>query len=198
MKHPFDYPIASVLVSASLCASNLESLHAPGPTADYPEKMALYGRLVGSWELENADYMPDGTTQKGRGEWHFGWVLDGRAIQDVYIVPKRSERRPDATSGVRPRYGSTMRFYDPRIDAWRIVWMNPVNGAVLQLTGRASGADIVQTGTDATDGSMVRWSFVDVTADSFRWVGETSNDRGKSWRKEQEMWARRVAAHGQP
>jgi len=27
-----------------------------------------------------------------RGEWHFGWVLEGRAIQDVILAPPREER----------------------------------------------------------------------------------------------------------
>ena len=31
--------------------------------------------------------MPAGTKHTERGEIHFGWVLEGRAIQDVWILP---------------------------------------------------------------------------------------------------------------
>ncbi len=53
------------------------------------------------------------------GEWHFGWALEGRAVQDVWIVPPRGElRRGDAAANVNS-YGTTLRVYDPDIDAWR-------------------------------------------------------------------------------
>ena len=32
-------------------------------------------------------------------------------------------------------HGSTIRFYDPSIDAWRSTWIEPVNGRVLRFVG---------------------------------------------------------------
>ena len=32
-------------------------------------------------------YRDNGPAYKGKGEIYFGWVLEGRAIQDVWIVP---------------------------------------------------------------------------------------------------------------
>ena len=70
----------------------LEALGADGPAADRAGKMDLYGRFVGSWELDVMQIRDDGTQRRRPGEWHFGWALEGRAIQDVWIVPPRGER----------------------------------------------------------------------------------------------------------
>lgn len=57
---------------------------------------------------------PDGTRVKGKGEWHWGWVLDGRAIQDVWIAHN------DVSQSNAPitEWGTTLRFYDPKTDVW--------------------------------------------------------------------------------
>jgi len=65
----------------------LEARGADGPTADRAGKMDLYGRFVASWDLDVAQFREHGMRRQRKGEWHFGWALQGRAIQDVWIVP---------------------------------------------------------------------------------------------------------------
>jgi len=60
------------------------------------------------------------------------------------------------------------------------------------MIGRAQGHDIVQLG-NRPDGKLIRWSFSEITGDSFRWTGEISDDEGASWRLNVEFSARRVA-----
>ena len=109
------------------------ALHADGPAADRAGKMQLYGWLIGNWEMDATVHADDGTTHKGQGQIHFAWVLEGRAIQDVWILP-----------GVF--YGSTLRVYDPGLDAWQILWSDPVRQYYTRQLGRARGRDIVQEG----------------------------------------------------
>ena len=136
----------------------LEALGAVGPSADRAGKMDLYGRFVGSWDLDVRQFADDGRERRRTGEWHFGWALEGRAIQDVWIVPPRGElRHGDATAKINS-YGTTLRVYDPDIDAWRIQWTDPVARSFLQMIGRADGRDIVQLGT-RPDGQLMRWRF---------------------------------------
>jgi hypothetical protein len=156
------------------------ALHSDHPAADRADKMGLYGWLIGDWEMDCTVHMDDGNTHKGQGEIHFGWVLEGRAIQDVWILP-----------GVF--YGTTLRVYDPALDAWHILWNDPLRQYYTRQIGRAAGRDIVQLGkNDAGDG--VRWSFTDITPNSFRWRGERSRDTGATWQLQAEYLARRVAA----
>ena len=53
----------------------------------------LFGLFVGEWEFDWTGYDEDGDeTLTERGEWIFGWVLEGRAVQDVWIIPGRERR----------------------------------------------------------------------------------------------------------
>jgi hypothetical protein len=165
-------------MTASLFTSVADALHSDQPADDRTDKMGLYGWLIGDWEMDAVTHADDGSVHRGRGEIHFGWVLEGRAIQDVWILP-----------GVF--YGSTLRVYDPGLDAWHILWSDPVRQYYARQTGRAHGKDIVQEGTNAA-GDTIRWSFTEITPNSFRWRGERSTDGGTSWQLQADFQARRV------
>jgi hypothetical protein len=167
----------------------IEALVAEGPLGTQAERMTLYDPLLGDWDVDVVDHDADGTRRTSKGEWHFAWVLEGRAIQDVFIVPPRGSRLAQPAQG--NRYGTTLRVYDPATDAWRLTWVNPASGAMNTLTGRRRGEEIVQEGRDA-DGSLNRWIFSEVTAQSFRWRGEVSTDEGKTWRLAAEFFGRRA------
>jgi hypothetical protein len=153
--------------------------------------MRLYGWLVGRWEMDATFHREDGSIRHAQGEIHAGWTLAGRAIQDVWIVP-----RPDAPP-TKPEfgdfYGTTLRIYDPGLDAWHILWNDPVKQYYTRQIGRAQGNDIVQEGS--TDSGMrVRWRFVEIAPRSFRWLGEHDPDASGRWRLQTEFLARRVEA----
>jgi hypothetical protein len=164
--------------ASSLRASSfIDALHSAGPAADRADKLKLYGWLIGRWSMDATVYREDGTQHQGPGEIYFGWVLEGRAIQDVWILP-----------GVF--YGTTLRVYDPSIDAWHILWSDPLRQVYSRQVGRAQGADIVQHGKNDV-GETVRWSFRNIRPDSFRWTGERLRDDGKIWQLQAEFFARR-------
>lgn len=155
------------------------ALIAPDASSEIPANSRLYGWLVGSWEGDIAEYDRDGSRRAGKAECHAVWVLEGRAIQDVWIAPPRTART-SSTPRTGNRYGTTLRVYDPKIDAWRITWINPVASAQLTQIGRPQGENIVQEGRNA-DGHLTRWTFSDMRHDSFRWTGEISTNAGTSW-----------------
>jgi hypothetical protein len=168
----------------------LEALAASGPAAGGAGNGDLYSWLIGSWDLEVTRFLDDGTTRHRPGEWHFGWVLEGRAIQDVWIVPPRGPLRTgDAVQQVQS-YGTTLRIYDPALNAWRIQWSDPVTQSFFSMIGRRDGSDIVQTG-EGPGGTLLRWSFRKTTPSSFLWQGEISKDQGAAWLKQVEFTARR-------
>jgi len=167
----------------------LDALSAPGPAEDRVAGLQLYAFLVGSWTFDARYPQPDGTVFRSRGEIHAGWVLEGRAIQDVWIVPARGLRRGEIPPPFE-FYGTTLRIYDPGLDAWHILWSDPVRQLYRRQLGRAEGADIVQLGKDDA-GALVRWSFRDRARDSFRWLGEHSPDGGTRWTLIAEFHARR-------
>ena len=171
-------------------SSLVNALHADHPAADRADKMGLYGWLIGRWTIDAIYHLNEGTIRRSRGEIHAGWVLEGRALQDVWIVPARDAQRADPP-GPGDFYGTTLRVYDPKLDAWHILWSDPLNQVYRQQIGRAHGDDIVQDGTDET-GAPVRWSFTEITPNSFRWLGERSADGGTTFRLLVEFLARRI------
>ncbi len=165
----------------------IDALHVPDPAPDLADKLMLFGQFVGSWDLQWHGTDPDGNPATMRGELHFGWVLGGRAVQDIWIVPTRAhsgEVRPPQTF-----HGSTIRFYDPTIDAWRSTWIEPVNGRVRRFIGRPEHDDIVLISDE--DDPQLRWRFTHITPDSFRWHAEVSDDAGASWSFDEEILASR-------
>ena len=65
------------------------ALAAAERSPEIPESGDVYGWLIGSWELEVVHYRVDVSARGLRAEAHFGWVLEGRAVQDVWIMPPR-------------------------------------------------------------------------------------------------------------
>jgi len=166
-------------------------LHTSGRSPEIPESADVYGWLVGSWELEVLHYRGlDVSSQKIKGEAHFGWVLEGRAIQDVWIMPRSFDRGQDSDR-TNNMYGTTLRVWDPTIQAWRIRWINPVSGHEESQTGRRVGEEIVQIGA-RSDGTPTRWRFTEITPDSFHWLGEALEADGRTWKLEGEFRARRL------
>jgi hypothetical protein len=157
-----------------------DALHTGRPAADLADRMDLYAWLIGRWEFDAVVHADDGTTHRGRGEIYVGWVLEGRAIQDVWILPGFF-------------HGTTLRVYDPGRDAWHILWSDPIKQYYARQLGRARGNDIVQEGTNDA-GDATRWSFTDITPSTFRWRGERSRDGGTSWQLQADFSVRRVAA----
>lgn len=167
----------------------IEGLISSGPAPEHSSQLQLYGQFVGSWELDWRGTGPDGKLLTARGEWHFGWVLDGRAIQDVWIAPTREEH--NETGRPFGEYGSTLRIFDPAIDAWRIVWTAPVKAVVRTFVARQVGDEIVQEETGSS-GKLTKWIFSRITTDSFHWRSISSEDSGMTWEIEQEMEVRRL------
>ena len=173
------------------CSANFEAtLAAPGRSSGIPEAADLYGWLVGSWELDVRHYWVDVSGRGIKGQAHFGWVLEGRAVQDVWIIPRQS-----GLDQGKNTYGTTLRVWDAALQAWRVTWINPVTGARNELIGRRNGKKIVQVGTHA-DSTPIRWIFSEITQDSFRWTGEALNPDGETWRLEGEFRATRIGAKG--
>lgn len=147
------------------------ALHDPAPDPELAEQLQLFGQFVGSWELDCTEYAQDGSSETRRGEWHFGWVLGGRAVQDVWILP-----------GVE--CGTSIRFYDPGLGTWHSTWIGPQRRRVQRFTARATESGIELAGEDAL-GRPLHWTFSHITPTRFHWANEYFED--DRWHRQQEM-----------
>jgi len=166
------------------------ALAAAGRAAEVPPQLDAYGWLVGSWELDVVHYWSTNVSARGiKAEMHAGWVLEGHAVQDVWIMPRRSDRTVPLDKKFN-MYGTTLRVWDATIQGWRITWRNPAGDHHEDQIGRRVGKDVVQLGV-RPDGTQTRWKFVEIAEDSFHWLGESLGPGGKTWKLEGEFRARR-------
>ena len=136
-----------------------------------PEEFNYFGKVIGEWDLDWNDRLNTSTPRRVKGEWIFSWVLDGMAVQDVFIVPSRAERltdiQPDAA------YGTTIRLFNIERQVWEIFYGCPEECA--RLEARKEGDEIILT--EITSKAM-KWIFSDITDNSFTWRSIAKNPAG--------------------
>jgi hypothetical protein len=158
----------------------LKALAADGPDPEHAQAMQLFGQLVGSWEHTWREF--SSTPVGGTGEWHFGWVLQGRVVQDVFIAYY--------DDGTLYDYGTTIRAYDPAKGQWNVAYCGPVQGSLRTFTAREIEDEIVLEGRGG-DGHLIHWIFSEITPTTFRWRGEVSQNNGLTWTLYEEIKLKR-------
>jgi hypothetical protein len=161
----------------------LPGLGASGPASPLASKLHLFGQFVGDWQIFSARASKTGRApERPVAEACFRWVLGGTAVQDVWGP------LDDRTGRLVP-VGSTLRFYDPSIRAWRSIWICPYAREARRFIGRKVGSEIVLK-EHGRGRKGERWIFSEITRSSFRWRAEArSGTRG--WRIYEEYRIRR-------
>ncbi len=178
-------------MSADKRSGFFSHLAASTRSPEIPESADVYGWLCGSWDLDVLWYRGVDVAGRGlRGEVHAARVLEGRAVQDVWIMPRSDERRSGSDPSMN-MYGTTLRSWDSATRSWRIEWTNPVRGHHEEQVGRWNGRDILQEGT-RSDGTKTRWTFTEITDDAFHWRGEALRPNESTWALEAEFLAKRT------
>jgi len=169
------------------------ALQAMGPHPSLGDQAKVFGRLIGTWDAEYTEFSKDGRTTHFSGEVIDGWVMDGRAIQNLFIIYPSASRKDRFI-------GTTLRYFDPKSGTWRVTFIDPENDSVARFSGGAVGDDRIVLHSQDADGRETRWSFNDIGPDSFVFRDEVSRDGGKTWwvREEDHMKRRGAAPRAQP
>ena len=174
------------MTKSSPSAAFALSLISEGPHSDIPPEHRIFAPFIGDWDLVVSWFDEAGKlSRQERGEWHFSWILEGRGVQDVWIVPPPDER---AAQTDLYEYGTSLRFFDTKLDAWQSTWIGPMHRVVRTFAARQIDDRIV---LETTEGEVprMRWSFADIERNSFTWRNELWTDRG--WRVQQTFAASR-------
>ena len=147
----------------------INALYSNARNGRIPEEYDFFGSLIGEWDIVWSDHLEETEPRWVKGEWIFSRVLDGTAVQDLFIVPSRAERlqnkQPDA------EYGTTLRIYNPQTMVWDIFY--GCMGEAIRLTARKIGEEIILT-ENTTE--KMRYVFSDIKAFSFLWRKERMNE----------------------
>lgn len=159
----------------------METLISKSKSEKLPEEYNYFGKLIGSWSL---DYIDRNMSCSVKGEWHFSWVLEGMAIQDVIILPSRETK----TEIPHPlaEYGTSLRIYNPDTHAWDVAY--GFTGKIIRLEARKQNDMIVLTNIDD---DKRKWVFVRIEHNSFHWQNVTVKDDGE-WHVNADIYAERT------
>lgn len=135
-----------------------------------PEEFNYFGKLIGSWKI---NYIDNNDSFAINGEWHFSWILEGMAIQDVIILPDYE-------------YGTSIRIYDPDTHAWDVAY--GYTGKIIQLKARKQDGMIVLTNVEDENR---KWVFAKIECDRFHWQNITVKDNGE-WHINADIYAERI------
>lgn len=134
-----------------------------------PEEFNYFGKLIGSWKI---DYVDNSTSHVLKGEWHFAWVLEGMAVQDVILLPGFE-------------YGTTLRVYNPGTHAWDVAYC--FTGRIMRFEARKQGGKIVLTGIED---ERRKWVFNHIEDNYFHWQDITVTEDGE-WQVNFDLYAER-------
>lgn len=169
----------------------IRTLQAMGPAPSLGNQAKVFGRFVGTWNVDYGEIAEDGKVTHFKGELVVGWVMDGHALQDLFIAYPTAKHKERTM-------GTTIRFFDRKSGKWHVVYVEPPTNTVVELTGGQVGDRIILYGKDR-NGALMRWSFNDIKENSFVWRDEKSRDGGKTWRlTEEHHMTRRFAAASKP
>ncbi len=166
----------------------IQALLTSKPLQNKSDSMKLFGQFVGSWDWTGYDYSDDGSKTPTKGRWIFESVLNGMAIQDVFIFENSNSDQNQVTY---VEYGTTLRFPNSDGESWKAVWVGPMNKVVRIFEAKAVGNEIVLEGKNESD-QPIRWVFSDISEDHFNWRGEYSADDGRSWILYEDLEAKRI------
>lgn len=135
-----------------------------------PEEFNYFEKLIGSWAI---DYIESNNSISIKGEWHFSWVLEGMAIQDVIILPDYE-------------YGTSLRIYNPDTHAWDVAY--GYTGKIIRLEAKKQDDMIMLT---FVNDERRKWVFTNIENNRFHWENITVKDDGE-WDINAEIYAERV------
>src|SRR5205823_12136623 len=119
-------------------------------------------RFVGAWDADYSFIAEDGSVRHSRGEVLFGWILDGYALQDIFLSypkPGSSEERKMVTG---------VRFVDPKTDKWTVMFAAPSFAAAVRMECGADGDRILLRAQD-DKGALLRSPYSDSRLVSLLW-----------------------------
>lgn len=132
-----------------------------------PEEDDWFAPLIGDWVFHYHE--PGGRDLKG--EWFFRSVLEGTAIEDIFICPSRDTKDTDPHPDAE--YGVAVRMYDPVRRCYDMTYV--CTKYTIRLEIRKEQGKIVCTSLSEPAN---QWVFSEITETAFHWQNITVTERG--------------------
>lgn len=165
--------VALALVPAAAPTPAHEPADGPAPAA--PEQTSQYAFIIGEWDCKTRFMNPQGEYGEGRATWTGFWILDGWAVQDVWV-----SRQADGSEF----HGTNIRSFNPETGKWDNRWLPQGTLQWKHFESEQVRDTMVMTGGRGRDprGEFVdRNTFYAIGENGWKWRKDRSYDGGKSW-----------------
>ena len=150
------------------------------------DKIAQWGKLVGNWDIVVDMLDEEGNVaQSFDAEWNWFYIMNGLAIQDVFILPRRAENIDPSNYFI----GTGIRVYDDKNKKWQTTWIDTSTKKIEMREAASSDKEIIII-QDSEDGSKLKYTYYDMNDNTFRWKQESMNNSG-GWKVTQTVVAKR-------
>jgi len=147
-----------------------------------PEEYDWYAPLIGNWDFDYYDSY-HGEDRHVKGEWLFRRVLNGMAIEDLFICPSRDTRdkelQPDG------EYGAAIRMFNTEKKCYDMTYVCSKYTRFLEIQKEHS--KIICTDINKP---TEKWVFSEITTNTFHWQNVTVLENG-AWKINSNVYARR-------
>jgi len=148
-------------------------------------EVAQWGKMAGNWQVVATVFDQDGqVTGEIIGEWNWSYILNGHAIQDVYIVPGREEQ---TDASLAYFYDTNIRSFNYQKKKWDVAWIN-TRHEDLQLWEAEQVNDTMvmrpnrpYMDAQVGEGVIRIITFYNMTETHFSWKEDRSEDGGETW-----------------
>ena len=147
------------------------------PASNLPDEARQFDFLIGEWNETHDMTFPNGQTAKFPSNGTAVYCLNGHAVLE-YSWYDVDPRVPDHATSI-------VRIYNRQMRRWESMYSSNRFNSVLYFGGAMEGDRIVlhQFDSHTMDVPISQWIFHDWQSDSYKWHGNTSRDRGKTWQK---------------
>jgi len=133
-----------------------------------PNENDLFGQFIGEWEFNMEVHETDGSTKEFNGNWLFKKILQGRAIQDVWMVPTLEWSN---NNGGFYEYGTSIRSFDFKTKKWKVTWVGPIQNQHFEFDVEHINNEIQMQLINHNELQM-KWVFYDIKTNMFQWRSE--------------------------
>lgn len=181
--------MTSSALSIALLAATFAG-HAAVAQIPVPGKSRQFDFWIGAWNVNLRVQHDDGTWHDDIQATEYSYpILDGKAILELWAE----------TSHDKNTIGYSVRYYRADIDQWEL-WLNWPQGENQSGSGRLRGGFRHNRGEFVSESKKrdsttltARFTFSDISPQSFRWDDAYSSDGGKTWTNSWIMEFTRIA-----
>lgn len=144
-----------------------------------PDKYDWYAPLIGDWDFVFFDTYG----RQVKGEWIFRRILEGMAIEDLFICPSRATK--EANPQPDGEYGVAIRMYNSERHCYDMTYI--CSKYTIRLEVNKEQDKIICT---VLEDSTSKWVFSEITDTTFVWQNVTVMSNGE-WRINSNILAKR-------